>query len=215
MIAQDLAELLLAHRAGGAWRAPLGRVLRPVPAPVPARIVEGDAADCARAAAGLAGAVIGPPPDGAAALATVAPVLAPLRAAEDAPAGLSPAAAPLPAGLRLPLCPPDAPVLILGTRAASPALVAHALCLCAHAGRAVLFKPAPRAAASGAVVVRALVRASDDGWPTLALVQGGGATGRLLLAAGGWGGVLLLGAAAPRAGLPRGVLVLPDPAAAD
>jgi hypothetical protein len=198
----DLAELLLAHRLGGAWRAPLGTLLRAVPAQQvfgTARIVEAGSADCARAHAALC-----PVPmasfDLAGALHPFAALLAQARLAEGFDDAARPPLAKAGAG---------GAVLILGARAASPALVAQALAACALAGRAVLFKPAPRAAVSGAYVLRALGLAGLAG-PGVAMVHGGGATGRLLMAHGGWGQVLILGKGHARAGLPA--LPVPDAA---
>jgi acyl-CoA reductase-like NAD-dependent aldehyde dehydrogenase len=82
--------------------------------------------------------------------------------------------------------------------------VAALLAACAARGRAVLFKPAPGAAVSGALLCRGVARM---GWSGLSMVQGGAATGARLVALGGWGAVLVAGAAAVPAGL-RGVAVL-------
>ena len=194
----DLAELALAHLVGGLWRAPLGTRLRAVPVPPgwgEVRIVEADDADCVRARALMRAGDAVRLPEAVLTAAVADAALAEVRRAEGGARSEGGGAVRVPGA---------GPLLVLGARGADPCTVAAVLAECAAAARAVLFKPAPGAAVSGALLCRGLSRA---GWSGLSMVQGGAETGARLVALGGGGAVLVVGAARLPAGL-RGVAVL-------
>lgn len=206
----DLSELLLAHRIGGQWCAPLSTSLRPVPAPAAwgqAQIVEAAMPDCARALGRLradAGALMllpDAPALVAAALAGAADDLDTARRAEGACAPLLRAGRPMAEPARA-----AGPILLLGARGAAPDLVGQVLAAGMQAGVPVLFKPAPGAAVSGALLLRALTRALGcEAARGLLLLQGGGrVTGAALAASGAFAHVLVVGKPGPlRPGLER------------
>ena len=152
---------------GGAWRVPLGQrhaEVRAADGTRLGRIVCAEAADVARALAGL---VPAPPPDPAAlarALGPVAALLAEVRALEGAggdgwaPRALAPAA--------------GGPATLL--TAADRPLTEVVAALASLAPRGVVWKPAPGAAASAHLVMRALAPVLGR---SVALVQGDHATG--------------------------------------
>lgn len=168
----ELNERLVVHWTGGAWRVPLGQrhaEVRAADGSRLGRIVCADAADAARAIAAL---VPAPPPDPAAlaqALDPVAGLLAEVRALEGA-AGLGAA--------------PQAPALagrgpaVLLTAADRP-LADILAALAALAPRGVVWKPAPGAAASAHLMMRALAPVLGR---SVALLQGDHATGAELAA---------------------------------
>jgi len=157
----ELNERLFVHFSQGLWRAPLGQRLLPVRPEGVARwgqIVCGDTRDAQRA---LSGVAVGGVPDGAgltAAWARASAGAARLRAIE----GFTDQARGEP-----PLGPVPGPLIVLSAADAPlPDLVAL---LIARAAQGVVWKPAPRAAASAHYVMRALAPAAAG---RLALVQG-------------------------------------------
>lgn len=167
----ELNERLVVHRTGGAWRVPLATRhldVRAADGSRLGRIVCGDAADAARALAGLRPA---PPPAAgrlAEALAEVAPFWRAVRAlegVETADAAGSPDLWPAPQA--------TGPVLLV-TRADAPA-GAIARALAGHAATGAVWVPDPVAAASSHLLARVLAPLLG---PAFALIQGDGATVR-------------------------------------
>lgn len=168
----ELNERLVVHWTGGAWRVPLGQRHAEVRAADGARlgrIVCAEAADVARAVAGLTPA---PPPDPAAlarALDPVAGLLAEVRALEGAAGDGLVARSLAPVG--------DGPAVLL--TAADRPLAEILAALAALAPRGVVWKPAPGAAASAHLLMRALAPVLGR---SVALLQGDHATGAALMA---------------------------------
>lgn len=168
----ELTERLVVHWTGGAWRVPLGQrhaEVRAADGTRLGRIVCAEAADVARAIAGLAPA---PPPDPAAlarSLDPVAGLLAEVRALEGVagPAAAAQALAPAGQGPAVLLTAADRPV---------PEILAA---LAALAPRGVVWKPAPGTAASAHLMMRALAPVLGR---SVALLQGDHATGADLMA---------------------------------
>lgn len=188
----ELSERLFVMYLGGRWMAPLSDRLIPAPGLASARLACAGAADLARA--GLRGG----PVDGAglaAAYGAAAPVLRALRAFE----GVADPVAP-PEDWR----PEDWPVAGGSAVAAGPLVLLSAASvplarivglLIAGADRGLLWKPAPGAAASAHVLMRAL---SPVAGTRLAMVLGDHATGA---AAAGQGALVWASDAEPPDGL--------------
>lgn len=172
----ELNERLFTCYIGGRWTAPLGTRAVPVHPFDGGRmgtIACAEQGDIARAVAGLRG----PPPERAAleeAYAGSAYLLRALRREE----GYADAVARPVMPATLP--PGDGPLIVLS--AAATALARIVGVLIAGAGRGVIWKPAPRAAASAHLLMRALGPVSGT---RLAMVQGDHATGALLAGQGG------------------------------
>lgn len=170
----ELNERLVVHLAGGAWRVPLATrhlAVRAAEGALLGRIVCGGPEDAARALAALGRAPASPDPAQlAAALAPWAGLLEALAALEGVGAGGGPVPT-LPAG--------RGPVVLAPPAAASPGVVLAALA--AAAPRGVVWVPDPRRAASSHLIARALAPLLG---PSLALIQGDGATRAALVAAG-------------------------------
>lgn len=170
----ELNERLAVHWTGGAWRVPLADRHLAITAadgsPL-GRIVCAGEADLTRALAGIVPQPAPDPVEIAAAMAPFAALLAEVRALEDAPRDLwTP-------DLSARAAPPRGPVALFSAAALPVAdLVAH---LVLAAARGAVWKPAPAAAASGHLVMRALAPLLGRG---VALVQGDHATGALLAA---------------------------------
>ncbi|WP_114965096.1 aldehyde dehydrogenase family protein [Alkalilacustris brevis] len=212
----ELGERLLVYYIAGAWRAPLGTAMRPVPLARGGQraLVEAGPEDVARALAAVqsGGRVqVGPGAGGeavAAALEAQADLLTEAIMLEHGVTRAE-AARELAASLRAASVPPDLPVLpkegallLLGAVGARPALWAGALAGGLAVGRSLLIKPAPRAPVVPLMLVAALHGARLLRPGALGLVQGGGATtGRALLVQPGLAGALLLGRGAARPGL--------------
>jgi hypothetical protein len=168
----ELNERLVVHWTGGAWRVPLGQrhaEVRAADGSRLGRIVCADAADVARAIAGL---VPAPPPDPGAlarALDPVAGLLAEVRALEGvagdawAPCGFAPEG--------------QGPAVLL--TAADRPVAEIVAALAALAPRGAVWKPAPGAAASAHLILRALAPVLGR---SVALVQGDHASGAALAA---------------------------------
>jgi hypothetical protein len=177
----ELNERLVVHWTGGAWRVPLGTrhlAVQAMDGSALGRIVCAEADDAARARAGLIPAPL-TAQAAARALDPVAPLLARLRALEGAAGdGCVPGAPGLP--------PPGQGPLVLYTAHDLPLADLVAL-LVAGSGRGVIWKPAPRAAASAHLVMRALAPVAGR---ALAMVQGDHASGAALagLGAPAWAG---------------------------
>ncbi|GAB4261498.1 MAG: hypothetical protein Kow0013_06100 [Pararhodobacter sp.] len=178
MDAQFLAELnerLFVHFIQGQWRAPTGARHLPV---LPfdgarvGRIVCAEARDVARARAGLGQGAPAPPDRLRAAYEALRGDLAALRRREGA---VDPAGPP-----RAQAVPGEGPMVLLSAAAVPVSTLAGVIL--AAAGRGVLWKPAPGAAASAHLLVRGLGPLMDG---NLALVQGDHATGAAVLAGGG------------------------------
>ncbi len=167
----ELNERLFTHFTGGLWRVPYAQRHLPVHRADGARlgqIVCADAADIARARAELSPTGAAAQPDAMQqALAGLAEPLAALRREE----GFQDTAAPLA------LAPPagGGPVVLMTAAAVPPLSVGAALI--ALAGRGVIWKPAPRAAASAHYLMRHLGPMAAG---RLALLQGDHATGQLM-----------------------------------
>lgn len=166
----ELNERLFVHFIQGAWRVPSGARLLPV---LPfdrgrmGRIACADRLEVARACAGLGQGRVAPPAALAAAYEAQRAVLADLRALE----GFDDPAAPPPV-LDLP---GEGPLVLLSAAQTPVALLAGVLI--AGARRGVLWKPAPRAAASAHLMMGDLGPLAGG---NLALLQGDHATGALL-----------------------------------
>jgi len=169
----ELNERLFVQFADGRWIAPLGDRHLPV---LPfdngriGRLICAEAADVGRATRGLrrgSGAAL------AGAYDAIRPMLSSLRAMEgaDDPADAPPRVPVLPDG--------DGPLVLLS--AADCPVARLAAILIAGAARGLLWKPAPRAAASAHLLMRALGPVSQGG---LAMVQGDHASGALAAAQG-------------------------------
>lgn len=169
----ELNERLVVHWTGGAWRVPLATrhlSVRAADGSALGRIVCAGPADLTRALAGLTPA----PPLGIAALeavlAPLASLLARLRALEGWPGdGWDPEAA---ARALYAAPPPPGPVALLS--AADRPVSEMVGTLARLAGRGVLWKPAPGAAASAHLVLRGLGPLTGS---ALALLQGDHASG--------------------------------------
>ena len=197
----ELNERLFAHFVGGAWRAPLSDRLLPVTGAAGAalgRIVCAGARDIARARGVLRQ---GPDPDAIdadalwAAMLAEAPLLRTIRAQEGFTDDQLTAPAPLTPAGRGPL--------VLLTAADTP-LDRIAGALLAGAGRGMIWKPAPAAAASAHLLMRAVGPLARG---RLALLQGDHATGALLAGQeaaqeSGQGGLIWAGAGPLPEGLP-------------
>lgn len=172
----ELNERLVVHWTGGGWRVPLGGRHLAVAAADGGglgRIVCGDGADAARALAGLRPGAGLDPARIDAALAPVAGLLTRIRALEGFPEdGWDPAHA---ARAPRPESRSGGPVALLSS-AAVPVSELVGL-LAGAAARGAVWKPAPRAAASAHLVMRALAPLAGA---SLALIQGDHATGRTL-----------------------------------
>lgn len=173
----ELNERLVVHWTGGAWRVPLGRQHLDVTSADGARlgrIVCAEAPDLARAQAGLAAGPVPPLAALEAALAPVAPLLAALRALEgQAGDGWDAGRAARAMARR-----PAGPVALLSAAAVPAATVVGRLA--AAAGQGAIWKPAPGAAASAHLIMRALAPLLGR---SVAMLQGGHATGAALAAA--------------------------------
>lgn len=160
---RNLNERLLAHYVRGAWRAPLStRMLAP-------GVVAADAADAARARAGLqpGSASVGagplhPDPE----LRSVLTVLRHCEGFDDT------------AGDRAAVLPDLPPGTVLLSAASTPVALLIRL-LAAGQTRGLIWKPAPGAARSACVVMDALAETAGHG---LAMVQGDHASGALVAA---------------------------------
>jgi acyl-CoA reductase-like NAD-dependent aldehyde dehydrogenase len=169
----ELSERLIVHYSQGQWRAPMGQRQIPVARYDGAhlgRIVCAEATDIERAVAGLRGASEA---QGAITEAwrLLRPLAAQLRHVEgfDDPADM----------LAVQRLPGKTPLVMLS--AAQTPIAALVAVLVAGAGRGVLWKPAPNAAASAHLVMRALGPLSGG---SLALVQGDHTTGAVLAGMG-------------------------------
>jgi hypothetical protein len=197
----ELNERLFVQFIQGQWRAPTGARLLPV---LPfdngrmGQIVCAEAPDLARARVGLGRGV--PAPE-AALVTAYEGVRADLAALRRMEGGVDRAGPVAPVDL-----PGAGPVLLLSAARTPVAVLAGVLL--AAARRGVLWKPAPRAAASAHLMVRGLGPLMDG---NLALVQGDHATGTALVAGEGavvWASdapvpegvtpALILGATGPR-----------------
>ena len=196
----ELNERLFVQFADGRWIAPLGErhlAVLPFDEGRVGRLICAEVGDVARAMRRLgpgSGAAL------AAAYRAVGPMLVRLRAMEgfDDPAG-DPADLP-----EIPAL-PEGPLTLLS--AADTPVAQIARLLIAGADKGLLWKPAPRAAASAHLMMRVLGPLARGG---LAMVQGDHASGALAAAQGGliWASaapvptglrpVLSLGATAPR-----------------
>jgi hypothetical protein len=201
----ELNERLVVHWTGGAWRVPLGtRHLAVAAADGSAlgRIVCADAADGARALAGLSPVASAPLTLDAAdrALAPFAPLLAALRALEGAEGDRwNPEAAWIITQDKAHLAAPSSAApgqspRILYSAADRPVAELVGL-LIAGATQGVIWKPAPGASASAHLVMRALGPVAGR---ALALVQGDHASGSALA---GLGATVWAGRGSPPPGL--------------
>ncbi|WP_417588253.1 hypothetical protein [Pararhodobacter oceanensis] len=180
----ELNERLFVHYTQGAWRAPLGHRLlnlRPVGVARWGGIICGDARDVARALAGVAAGGTADTAAMAQAWAQASAGAADIRAVEGLRERINAAplpsdAAPRPTGSEIApntLTPsPDGPAILLS--AADTPLDDVVALLIDQAARGVLWKPAPRAAASAHYAMRALAPAAQG---RLALLQGDHQTG--------------------------------------
>lgn len=198
----ELNERLITHFTGSHWRVPLSQRHLPVHRASGerlGRIVCADAHDVARALGDL-GAAGGPAPGDAMAraLAGLAGPMAMMRAAEGfadpAPASDSPLALPLPG---------EGPVVLMSAAETPPQLIGAALI--AAAGRGVIWKPAPRAAASAHLLMRYLGPLAAG---RLALLQGDHESGAALARALRGAGALIWASDAPAPDLPLPVVRL-------
>lgn len=199
----ELNERLITHFTGGHWRVPLSQRHLPVHRASGGRLgrlVCADERDVARAMADLASA--GAPPPGetmAAAMATLAEPMARLRREEGF---VDPELAGAHAHeLALP---GEGPVLLLSAAETPPQRIGRALI--AAAGRGVVWKPAPRAAASAHLLVRHLGPLSAG---RLALLQGDHLSGAALATALRGAGALIWASEAPLPALNLPALALP------
>lgn len=169
---------------GARWMAPLSQ--RMIPVPVPGldrtRLACAGAADVARAR------LVAGPVDAAALRASYAAAAAELRALRAVEGWPDPVAPPEEHRLT-----GSGPLVLLSAREVPLARIAGLLI--AGAGRGLIWKPAPGAAASAHSLMRALAPGVGAG---LALVQGDHATGAL---AAGQGAVIWASDAPPPAGL--------------
>lgn len=166
----ELSERLFVMFQGGCWRAPLGTRLLPVPGFAGANLACAGAGDVARALAGLRP---GPVDRDAMvrAYAAQAGLLRDLRALEGCTDPVD--------GPELPDLPGTGPLVLLSAAGAPLAPLAGALI--AGAPRGVLWKPAPRAAASAHVLIEALAPVAGA---RLALLHGDHASGAALAGQG-------------------------------
>ena len=184
----QLLERLFVMYLGGRWMAPLSERMVPMPGLSRARLACAGAGDLARAR-------LRPGPvDGAALRAAYAEAADELRHLRAFEGMVDPVAAPEEFRLDGP-----GPLVLLSARDVPLSRIAGLLI--AGAGRGLLWKPAPGAAASAHSLVRALAPAVGAG---LALVQGDHATGAL---AAGQGAVIWASEAPPPAGLPVSLCV--------
>jgi len=170
----ELNERLVVHWTGGAWRVPLSDrhlALHGAGGSVPGRIVCAGAEDARRAAAGLIPAPLSAE-SACQALAAYEPLMTSLPALERGPR--APSRPPIP-----PAPPPGRPWLLL-TAADVPVRDLVAL-LVAGSGQGVIWKPAPGAAASAHLVMRALAPLAGR---ALAMLQGDHASGQALAGLG-------------------------------
>jgi hypothetical protein len=189
----ELNERLFTHFAGGAWRAPYSDrhlpVMRASGVPL-GRIVCAGPADVARARGVLR---LGPPEkllDADAlweAMMDEAPLLSAMRAEEGFPADRLGAPEPL-------QLPETGPLVLLSAAETPVDRIAGALISGVRAG--LIWKPAPGAAASAHLIMRALGPLTGG---RLALLQGDHGTGALLA---GQGRLIWAGAGPPPGGLP-------------
>ncbi|MCC5986975.1 MAG: hypothetical protein JJT95_04785 [Pararhodobacter sp.] len=198
----ELNERLITHFTGAYWRVPLSQRHLPVLRASGARfgsIICADGHDVARALGDLA--TIGAPAPGEAmarALAALAGPMARMRAEEgfdeDGTVGKAAGAAlalPPEAALPEPL-PGEGPAILMSGADTPPMLIGAALI--AAAGRGVIWKPSPRAAASAHLLMRHLGPLAAG---RLALLQGDHASGAALAAALRGAGVLIWASPAP------------------
>lgn len=173
----ELNERLITHFTGGHWRVPLSQRHLPVPRASGGRlgrIVCADGRDVARALRDLAGAGMPAPRERMqAALAELADPMARLRREEALPDSGAQAA-----GIVPPLPPGEGPLVLLSAAGTAPAMIGSALI--AAAGRGVIWKPAPRAAASAHLLMRQLGPLAAG---RLALLQGDHDSGAALVTA--------------------------------
>ena len=173
----ELNERLITHFTGGHWRVPLSQRHLPVPRASGGRlgrIVCADERDVARALRDLSAA--GVPASAArmqAALAALAEAMRRLRREEGLPDPAFP-----PERIVPPLPPGRGPLVLMSAAETEPAMIGQALI--AAAGRGVIWKPAPRAAASAHLLMRELGPLAAG---RLALLQGDHDSGAALAAA--------------------------------
>lgn len=170
----ELNERLFVHFSGGQWRTPLGeRHIAANEALRAGRIVCAEPADVARARQGLA-------PDQGSARST--DLIAAWQHVQQAAEALRRVEGYTDTERGIDLAPvPGAGPLVLLSAADAP-LAALVGVLVAGASRGVIWKPAPAAAASAHLVMRALGPLAPDG---LAMVQGDHASGAALAGVGG------------------------------
>ncbi len=181
----ELNERLITHFTAGHWRVPLSQRHLPVPRASGGRlgrIICADDRDVARALRDLSAAGEAAPTETLqAALASLADPMARLRREEGLPDPGFPAARKLP-----PLPPGAGPMMLMSAAETEPALIGQALI--AAAGRGVIWKPAPRAAASAHLLMRQLGPLAAG---RLVLLQGDHDSGAALVTAlRGTGGLI-------------------------
>lgn len=198
----ELNERLITHFTGAHWRVPLSQRHLPVHRPSGERlgsIICADGRDVARAIGELPAIGAPAPSDAMArALAALAGPMARMRAAEgfdkDGTPGMAAGGslAPPPEAVLPDLLPGEGPAILMSAADTPPMLIGAALI--AAAGRGVIWKPSPRAAASAHLLMR---HVGPPAAGRLALLQGDHASGAALAAALRGAGVLIWASPAP------------------